>query len=298
MIALPKRAELHGYGPLRQKLRTLGIESEEEAHDFMRRIRVSAVRGRTEDIIAPGKHPRHSTVLLAGIACLYERLANGSRQIYAFQYPGDFCDLHRHVVADANSDVAVAAITNCSIGIVGHDDLEQLISRYPSVGRALWRATVIEASIFRKGLLNVGRQPALQRVAHLLCEQLARQEAVHLDSSIVYLSQLDVADAVGLSIVHVNRIFKELKQLGLLAKQGRSMKVTNREQLVRLARFDPNYLDMPHLLSRWQLRIAGTPSNARPTGGTGVAQTSSTMMLSEAAVGKRDPEAQRHGPPA
>ncbi len=120
-----------------------------------------------------------------------------------FSIPVTFAICHRHVLPETNKEVAVAAITACSIGIIDHDDLEQLILKHPSVGRALWRATVVEASIFRKRLLNVGRQPALQRVAHLLCEQLARQEAVGIDNPVVPLCQLDVADAVGLSFVHV-----------------------------------------------------------------------------------------------
>ena len=78
---------------------------------------------------------------------MYERLQDGTRQIYAFQYPGDFCDLHQHVSPETNNEVAVAAITDCSIGIIEHKDLEQLIAQYPSLGLALWRASMLEASI-------------------------------------------------------------------------------------------------------------------------------------------------------
>ena len=206
-------------------------------------------------IIAPGRSPGHSTVLIDGVACLYERLQDGNRQIYAFQYPGDFCDLHRHVLPETNNEVAVAAIADCSIGIIEHKDLEQLIARYPSLGLALWRATMLEASIFRKRLLNVGRQPALQRVAHLLCEQLARREAVGLNSATIPLTQMDLADAAGLSIVHINRTFQELRRLNILSKEGRAIKVVDRERLAGLASFNGNYLNMPQLLSHWQVKI-------------------------------------------
>ena len=114
---------------------------------------------------------------------------------------------------------------------------------------------MLEASIFRKRLLNVGRQPALQRVAHLLCEQLARREAVGINSTIIPLTQLDLADAVGLSIVHVNRTLQELRRLNILSKEGRAIKVLNRERLVCLASFDGHYLNMPQLLSDWQVKI-------------------------------------------
>jgi CRP-like cAMP-binding protein len=197
---------------------------------------------------------------------LYERLKDGSRQIYAFQYSGDFCDSHQHLLPESNDGVAVAAMTGCSIGIIEHKDLEQLLARYPSLGLALWRASMLEASIFRKRLLNVGRQPALQRVAHLLCEQLARREAVGINNGTIPLTQVDLADAVGLSIVHINRVFQELRRLNIL-KEGRTIKVADREQLVCLAGFDGNYLNMPELLSRWQVKIerasspAGRPSD-------------------------------------
>ncbi|GEP62100.1 hypothetical protein RSO01_92660 [Reyranella soli] len=197
---------------------------------------------------------------------MYERLPDGNRQIYAFQYAGDFCDLHQHVLPETNSEVAVAAVTDCSIGIIEHKDLEHLIAQYPSMSLALWRASMLEASIFRKRLLNVGRQPALQRVAHLLCEQLARREAVGINSATIPLTQTDLADAAGLSIVHINRTFQELRRLNILS-EGRTINVLDRERLVGLAGFDGNYLNMPQLLSHWHVKIdhASTPAKPSPT---------------------------------
>jgi CRP-like cAMP-binding protein len=108
---------------------------------------------------------------------------------------------------------------------------------------------MLEASIFRKRLLNVGRQPALQRVAHLLCEQLARREAVGINSATIPLTQIDLADAAGLSIVHINRTCQELRKLGVLSKTCRTIEVANRERLVGLAHLDGHYLNMPEVLS-------------------------------------------------
>jgi CRP-like cAMP-binding protein len=153
-------------------------------------------------------------------------------------------------------------MTDCLIGIIEHKDLEQLIAQYPSLGLALWRASMLEASIFRKRLLNLGRQPALQRVAHLLCEQLARCEAVGLNSANIPLTQMDLADAAGLSIVHINRTFQELRRLHILSKEGRGIKVVDRERLAALANFDGNYLNMPQLLSHWHVKIESAPAPA------------------------------------
>jgi CRP-like cAMP-binding protein len=264
MTSLLKRSGRQAFDPLIQKLRSLGVDSDTELDAVLNRIKVRAGTRRGEDIIAPGRSPRHSTVLMDGVACLYERLKDGNRQIYAFQYPGDFCDLHQHVLPETNNEVAVAAITDCSIGIIEHKDLEQLIAQYPSLGLALWRATMLEASIFRKRLH--GRQPALQRVAHLLCEQLARRQAVGINSATIPLTQMDLADAAGLSIVHVNRTFQELRRLNILSKEGRTIKVVDRERLAGLASFDGNYLNMPQLLSHWQIKIerASTPAKRSP----------------------------------
>lgn len=123
---------------------------------------------------------------------------------------------------------------------------------HPALGRALWQAAVTEASIIRQRLV-FGRRPALQRVAHLLCEQLTR---LGIHEGIIPLNQIDVADAAGLSVVHTNRIFQELRQLGLLSKR-RLIKVVDAARLRELAAFDAGYLDPSASLSRWDLRIDG-----------------------------------------
>jgi CRP-like cAMP-binding protein len=263
MTSLLNRSGRPVFDPLIQKLKSLGLDSDRELDAVLKRIKVRAGIRRGDDIIAPGRSPRHSTVLLEGVACLYERLPDGNRQIYAFQYPGDFCDLYRHVLPETNNEVAAAAMVDCSIAIMEHKDLEQLIAQHPSLGLALWRASMLEASIFRKRLLNIGRQPALQRVAHLLCEQLARREAVGLNGATIPLTQMDLADAVGLSIVHVNRTFQELRRLHILSKEGRTIKVVDRQQLADLAGFDGNYLNMPQLLSHWHVKIESTSTPAK-----------------------------------
>ena len=296
--ALGSRASARqAFGPLIQKLRSLGVDSDTELDAVLNRIKVRAGTRRGEDIIAPGRSPGHSTVLIDGVACLYERLQDGNRQIYAFQYPGDFCDLHQHVLPETNNEVAVAAITDCSIGIIEHKDLEQLIAQYPSLGLALWRASMLEASIFRKRLLNVGRQPALQRVAHLLCEQLARREAVGLNSATIPLTQMDLADAAGLSIVHINRTFQELRRLNILSKEGRAIKVVDRERLAGLASFDGNYLNMPQLLSHWQVKIESTPTPAEPIAcHVASAQFCSKVMFKAGSPKGRSDQRQRVSP--
>ena len=170
-------------------------------------------------------------MLLEGVACLSTQHEDGGRQIYAFHYPGDFLGLHSFLFPQSAEPSEVQALTSCSIGTIDRDALEQAIQRHPALGRALWRAALTEVSIFRQRLV-VSRRPALQRVAHLLCEQLAR---LGTDEGVIPLTQIDIADAAGLSVVHINRIFQELRQLGMLSKQ-RLIEVVNKERLQRARR--------------------------------------------------------------
>jgi len=258
-----KRSGRQAFGPLIEKLRNLGVESDTGLDAVLNCINVKAGISRGADIMASDMSRRYSAVLLEGVACLYERLKDGDRQIYSFQHPGDFCDLHRHVLPKTCNEIAVAAMTDCSIGIIEHKDLERLIAQYPSLGLAVWRATMLEASIIRKKLLTVGRQPALRRVAHLLCEQLARREAAGIDDATIPLTQMDLADAAGLSIGHANRTFQELRRLNVLSKERRTFKVIDKERLVSIALFDGSYLNMPQLLSGWQVKIGRASTSAK-----------------------------------
>ena len=212
------------------------------------KVRGGIDRGQT--IVGRTGLVKHFTVLLEGVACFSTQHEDGGRQIHAFHYPGDFLGLHGFLFPQSAEFSEVQALTSCSIGTIDRDELEREIQRHPALGRALWQAAMTEASIFRQRLV-VTRRPALQRVAHLLCEQLAR---LGIDEGVIPLSQIDIADAAGLSVVHTNRIFQELRQLGVLSKQ-RLIEVVDKERLQELAAFDGRYLDLSESLSRWDLRI-------------------------------------------
>jgi CRP-like cAMP-binding protein len=254
MVGLPNPIGRNSLVPLVLKFRTLGLENEELE------IVASLVKdkGRVRaglDIIGAGNSAKHLTLLLMGVACWYKRLEDGGRQIYTFQYAGDFCDFYRYVLPERDHSVAVQALTDCSIAIIDYRDLEQALTRFPKLGLAFWRASMLDASIFRERLLNGSHRPALQRLANLLCEQLARREAIGINSAVIPLTQIDLADAAGLSVVHLNRTIQALRSLGVLAKNGHTIEVIDRKHLVNIAKFDGRYLNMPQLLSKWEIRI-------------------------------------------
>ena len=240
--------------PLHRKLNSLGFHDDDELRSLLDRVRPKESILRGKDIVRADATPRHLTVLLAGVACLYEALETGERQIYAFYYPGDFCDLHRYVWSEPAAETAVRALTDCSIGIIEYRDLDRAIERHPKLALALWRATMLEASILRQRLTNISQRPALERVSHLLCEQLHRRQAIGIDSRVIPLTQIYLADAAGLSVVHINRVFQDLRKLGVISTNGRAIEVVNREGLAEIAKFDNRYLTMPAALSNWEMR--------------------------------------------
>jgi len=239
--------------PLRRKLNSLGFHDEDELRRLVDSVKLRGSSPRGKDIVGAGNTPGQLTVLLAGVACLYETLKSGERQNYTFYYPGDFCDLHRYVWSEPAADTAVRALTNCSIGIVECRYLDEAIERNRKLGLALWRATMLEASILRERLANVSQRPALERVSHLLCEQLHRRRAIGIDSGVVPLTQIDLADAAGLSAVHMNRVLQDLRTLGVISASGRKIEVANWARLAEIANFDDRYLTLPATLSKWEV---------------------------------------------
>lgn len=237
-------------GAFIRKFCHLGLEREEELQAFLMLVKAGGRIACGEDVVRVGGLSNHSTILLSGVACRYRITESGRRQILTFQYPGDFCDADRYLLR--GPDDAVAALTDCSVGIIRHQDMERIIARYPRFGQALWQATIKEAYILRERLLNVSQRPALVRVANLLCEQIVRLEAIGADSAIIPMTQIDLADAASLSPVHMNRIIQDLRKLGILSKHGRCIEIASRERLMDIGQFDGRYLGLPHGASEGQ----------------------------------------------
>jgi CRP-like cAMP-binding protein len=213
---------------------------------------MTVTRGiRRGEIVASRVRSRERlTVLLEGIACMTSRREHGGRQIYAFYHPGDFPGLHDLLHPESGDYIEAEALSNCSIGTIDRGALEQAIQCRPVLGQMLWRAAMMEASVFRQRLATE-RWPALRRVAHLLAEQLFR---LGPEVRIVPLSQIDLADASGLTAVHANRVLQELRKCGVLSEK-RCIEVVNRERLHEVAAFDSRYLKAVDALSRWDIRI-------------------------------------------
>lgn len=235
---------------LDRKFKGLGVN----VHDLGQLAPVAKYGGRIAagaDIVRAGEKSKHSTLLLWGVGCLYKRREDGTRQIYAFKYPGDFCDL----LPEPDEAVAVQALSECSLAQFDHNEMERVIARSNTLGLALWRSTMLDTFIFRERIANGSGLAAMSRVAHLICEQLALREAIGLNSTVLPFTQVDLADAAGLSVVHVNRTIQALRKLKVLSSASSAIEVIDKKQLATIGHFDSHYLNMPRLLSHWTISV-------------------------------------------
>ena len=193
------------------------------------------------DLAKEGEKPLDVHLILEGFACRYKFTAEGSRQIMAFLLPGDFCDLHVFVLK--HMDHSIATISRCTVVDIPRGEILRLLER-PRVSLALWCAALVDAAVLREWLLNVGQRHAAQRLAHVLCELLLRLRIVGLaDKSYeLPISQTDLADTIGTSNVHLNRVLQELRKAKLITWKGDTLVILDIDQLMKFSGFNPNYL--------------------------------------------------------
>lgn len=195
------------------------------------------------DIIGEGEKPENVHLMLEGWGARYKVVEDGSRQITAFLLPGDFCDVHVPILGEM--DHGILALTAAKVALIAHDRITELPRKRPELGRALWWATLVDEAVLRSWIVNIGRREAAQRVAHLFCELHARMKLVGLvedDQFDLPLTQEVIADALGLTPVHVNRTLQHLRADNLIVLKGGELTILDVEGLKRLAGFDDNYL--------------------------------------------------------
>lgn len=201
--------------------------------------------GARRDIIREGDSPRSVFLVLDGWACRYKTLPDGRRQIVSFFVPGDLCDLHIYVLKEM--DHSIASITPLRVAEIAHDEFERVIADHPRLVQALWWDELVTMAIQREWTLNLGQRTAFERIAHLLCELYMRMHSVGQanGNSIPFpLTQVDLADATGLTAVHVNRTLQELRKGGLIELQSKTLTIPNMNALKDAAMFNDNYLHL------------------------------------------------------
>ncbi len=197
------------------------------------------------EIVGIGERPAQSCLILEGFTCSYKLSHMGKRQIMALHVPGDMPDLQSlHL---AVMDMSIASISSCTVGFIQHEDLRRLCEQHPRLTAAFWRETLVDASIYREWLLNVGQRSAYTRMAHLVCEILIRLKAVGLVEKWSFqwpITQEKLADALGITAVHVSRTLQALRADGLIRMEKTQVSVPDWEKLKEAGEFDPLYLHL------------------------------------------------------
>ena len=231
--------------PLIHKLESILVLSEDEK-DVLRTID-GTVRtvGPRQDLVREGDRPHECCLVLEGFVYRYKLTEPGKRQIFSFHIPGDIPDLQSlHIDV---MDHSLASLTATKAMFIPHETVCDLMRRCPRIGDAFWRDTLIDAAVFREWIMNLGRRDAYGRIAHLLCEFYVRLRAVGLtkgDACEMPFTQAELADATGLSVVHVNRTLQELRGEGLITLRAGSLTVLDWERLKEAGEFDPAYLHL------------------------------------------------------
>ena len=226
-----------------RKIRAYGQLSEEEVRLLIEASDAVHTVPPHRDLIREGDRPSSLFVILEGWACRYKLLPDGSRQIMAFLMPGDFCDLHVGELAEM--DHSISTITTCQITTIRRELVEALIISTPALTRAFWRAQLIDKSVLRAWVVSMGRRDSLQRVAHMMLELHIRMRAIGLVEGgrcEIPLTQLVLADALGLTPVHVNRVLRKLREMRVMELGSGTLWILDIVALAKLAGFDDNYL--------------------------------------------------------
>lgn len=196
------------------------------------------------DIVREGDTPRDVVLILSGFACRYKLIEGGKRQIMAFLVPGDFCDFQVFILK--RMDHNIGTLSRCNVVRIKREAVLELTER-PAIARAFWWASLVDSATLREWLVNVGQRAAEERIAHLLCELLVRLEAVGLVKSNAYslpISQNDIADALGVTVIHANRMLMALRDQNLIELKARELIVKDVGRLKSFSGFDPNYLHL------------------------------------------------------
>ena len=240
---------MDGYNPLSIMLRKLKLwvpldAADEEALLGLPHV-VRTVPRRTT-IIAERDIIVHCYLVLSGYCVRYKLVGDGGRQIVSIHMKGDLVDLQNAIVGVA--DHSVQTLTACKMAKIPITAIHDLTNTYPSIKDAMWHDTLVDASIYREWVANVGRRDAHTRIAHLLCEFALKLEAVSLGEQLEYelpMTQDELADATGLTPVHVNRTLMELAREGLIERATpRSVVIGNWKMLAAAGDFDPAYLHL------------------------------------------------------
>lgn len=197
------------------------------------------------DFVGLGERLDHACLVVDGLVGRFEQTMKGDRQFTALHIEGDMADLHSVVLP--KTSWGLHALTASSIAKIPHRALVAAANRHPALARAFWRDCAVDASIIATWSVGLGRRNAEARIAHLLCELKCREEAVGRflnDGFGLPMTQVQLADVLGLTAVHINRMIGSLRTASLIKMSGSQVTILDWPGLVQAADFDPAYLHL------------------------------------------------------
>ena len=198
-----------------------------------------------QDIVASGSRPTYSTLILDGLAARYKVLENGGRQFTTLQVPGDFVDLHAFLLK--TMDHGIVALSPCHVMFADHSRLRAITEEAPHLTRLLWLDTLVDGAIHREWIVAMGRRSKRAHIAHLVCELFVRLQVVKRTRGASFqfpLTQIEMADVLGVSVVHLNKTLQALRREGVFIWENRTITIVDWERLQEIAEFDPGYLSI------------------------------------------------------
>ena len=199
-------------------------------------------------LVRSGQPLTSSMILLDGWIARSKDLASGERQVTELHVAGDFADLHAFTLKRLDHDIV--SLSECTIAVVPHERLKAITELFPRLARVYWFSTNVDAAITRELALSLGQRSAISRMAHLFCELHVRLDEVgraRPDGFEFPLTQRELSECLGLTVVHANRTIQELRRRGLVELENRQLTILNREGLEGIAEFDPSYLYLDRL---------------------------------------------------
>lgn len=194
-------------------------------------------------LIREGDRPGPVFVMLEGWAIRYKVLPSGTRQIMAFLMPGDACDLHSAMLAEM--DHSIETLTSSIVATIPREVVDELMVRHPAVARAMYIAQLVDEGTLRAWIVSLGRRSSIERAAHLLLELYVRAIRVGLivgGDMELPLTQAVIADALGMTPVHINRVLQALRKSDAVQLRRGHLRIPDAAVLARLSGFDDNYL--------------------------------------------------------
>jgi CRP-like cAMP-binding protein len=201
------------------------------------------VLARDSYLVREGEPTVVCSLLLSGFAFRQKLVSDGARQIISIHIPGEFLDIQNGLldVADHN----VQALNRATVATVHKGALLEVMDNYPNIRRAIWLDSLIDSSVFREWVVNLGRRDAKERIAHLLCELAARLASSGVADGAIYdfpLTQEQIGDATGLTAVHTNRTLQALRKDGLISLSSNRLTILDWDGLADLGDFNERYL--------------------------------------------------------